>query len=164
MRETLLLDLKDVPVDEFLLGYFEPGHSFKGKQVPLSSDDELNKMYFEHHKRRSINLWVKSKPQVGTRSKRPRCVFDLEGGPTKILGEGGSTKRSSEGGPTKRSSVYDSQLKRMDELEEILDKLKYKHKENLYTPEQFHCWANLIQMNKHTSYECPPNKPTVSVQ
>ncbi len=33
-----VLDLKDVPVDEFLLGYFEPGHSF---QVPLSSDDEL---------------------------------------------------------------------------------------------------------------------------
>ncbi len=75
-------------------------------------------------------MWVKSKPQVGTRSKRPRCSSDdLEGGPTKRLGEGGSTKRSSEG---ERSSVYDSQLKRMDELEEILDKLKYKHKENLY--------------------------------
>lgn len=38
--------------------------------------------------------------------------------------------------PAKKSGVYDSHLQKMDELEEILDKLKSKHKESKHTPEQ----------------------------
>lgn len=138
MRDTLLSDLKDHLTDvQYLLGYFEPGHSFKGKQMPLTSNEELINMYSVHRNRRSVHLWVKPQQCL---SKRPRSDD------TEIRA-------------AKRSSSYDSHLQKMDDLEEILDKLKSKHKESKYTPEQLHCWANLIQMKKHDSYAAPPNKP-----
>lgn len=143
MRKTLLSDLKDHNIaDGFILGYFEPGHSFKGKQLPLTSDEDLSKMYFEHHKRRSINLWIKS-AQVVRQTKRLRCNSD---------------DPFDDSRPAKKG-VYSSHLQKMDELEEILDKLASKHHESKFTPEQLHCWANLIQMKKHSSYEFPPDKP-----
>ena len=41
---ALLADLKDhLASKEFTLGYFVPGHSFKGKQIPLIGDEELSK-------------------------------------------------------------------------------------------------------------------------
>ena len=141
MREALLLDFKDhITNNSFQMGYFEPGHSFKGKQLPLTSDNELSEMYFEHHKRKSIRLWVK---EAQTRqTKRPRSDTSDEATPAK-----------------KRSSVYDSHLEKMDKVEQILDKLKSKHENNKWTIEQLHCWANMIQMNRHHSYDVPPNKP-----
>lgn len=45
----------------------------------------------------------------------------------------------------------------MREVEEIEDDLRSKH-EGKFTEEQIRMWAHLIQMNKHTSYEEPPNK------
>ncbi len=44
------------------------------------------------------------------------------------------------------------------EVWEILKKLKGKH-ETTYSPEQLHTWANLIQMKKHSSLDCPINYP-----
>ena len=117
--------------DQFLIGYFEPGHSFKGKQLPLTNDEELKNMYVDHYKRRAINLWVKPKQK-----KRPRDLDDADNSR-----------------PAKRSSTYESHLEKMDDLENILEKL---NKESNYTPEQLHCWANLMQMKKHDSYEDPP--------
>ena len=98
-------------------------------------------MYTEHRKRKAINLWVKL--QVNMKTK-----------PTKRL-----PGNSDDAPPAKWSSMYDSHLQKMSELEEILDKLKFKHKESKYTPEQFHCWANLIQIKKHDLYEAHQNKP-----
>ena len=143
MRDTLSCELESDHMcnDNFLLGYFFTGHSFKGKQLPLSSDDQLNEMYAEHHNRKSINLWVKS--QV-SKAKRPRN--DSE--------NGSDTAR-----PAKRSNVYDSHLEKMVKLEEILERLKTKYQGSKYTPEQLHCWANLIQLKKHDSYEVAPDKP-----
>ena len=43
-------------------------------------------------------------------------------------------------------------------IEEIYEELQEAHMDD-YTPEQLRAWAHLIQMNKHDSYEEPPNKP-----
>ena len=140
MKKTLVEDLKaHISSKEFTIGYFTPGHSFKGKQVPITSDDDLLKMYSEHRTRRGINLWVKL--QGTTQAKRPRSQSG------DAVDNGPAPKRS------------DSTLQRTTDLEEILDQLKSKHQGSHYTPEQLHCWANLIQMKKHDSFDAPPDKP-----
>ena len=45
----------------------------------------------------------------------------------------------------------------MTEVEGIEAKLKEKHSAS-YSGEQFRAWAHLIQMEKHDSYEVPPDK------
>ena len=57
-----------------------------------------------------------------------------------------------------RTTKYELHQKKMDELEDIYDKLQDNHQE-LYTAEQLRAWAHLIQMKKHDSYEEAPNKP-----
>ena len=63
---------------------------------------------------------------------------------------------SDEGSSQKRSR-YSKQIDKMREVEEIEDDLRSEH-EGAYSEEQIRMWAHLIQMNKHTSYEEPPNK------
>ena len=60
-------------------------------------------------------------------------------------------------GSSQKRSRYSKQIDKMREVEEIEDDLRSKH-EGKYTEEQIRMWAHLIQMNKHTSYEEPPNK------
>ena len=55
--------------------------------------------------------------------------------------------------------MSDARLQKMDELKEIIDKIQAKNQGSKYTPEQLHCWANLIHMKKHDAYDNPPNKP-----
>ena len=45
----------------------------------------------------------------------------------------------------------------MTVVDEICDKLSAKHGDK-YTLEQYWCSANLIQFQKHYSYDSPPNK------
>ena len=45
----------------------------------------------------------------------------------------------------------------MTVVDEICDELSAKHGDK-YTPEQYRCWANLIQLQKHDSYDSPPKK------
>lgn len=50
----------------------------------------------------------------------------------------------------------------MDELQNIVEKLKEKHKEGKYSyfsTTQFHCWKSTIQLGYDDSYEHPTNKP-----
>ncbi len=87
---------------QFALGYFAPGHSFKGKQIPLIGDEELSKMYDEHRRRRGINLWIKL-----SRAKRPLSYDD-----------------TSDNGPVpKRSNVSDAKI------DELKDKIQAKNQE-----------------------------------
>lgn len=127
---------------EFQVGYLTPGHGFKGKQLFLSTDDDLTQMYSEHHGRRSINLWLKLYPKKHKRQKDS------------------STEPAAP--QAKRSKSCESHLEKMDELQKIVDILKDKHKEGKYShlsSAQFHCWGNTIQLGHHDSYEHPPNKP-----
>ena len=44
------------------------------------------------------------------------------------------------------------------------DKLSAKHGgKGKYTPKQYQCWANLIQLQKHNSYDSPPNKHSLQI-
>ena len=48
--------------------------------------------------------------------------------------------------------------KRMEEVNDIMDKLKEKHK-TVFSVEKLSAWAHMIHMGKHQSYENPPNLP-----
>lgn len=105
------------------------------KQIVLASDDDLKEMYLKYEGKKSIKVWLKL-----------------------------NSKRSSTGGdpPQAKRSRTESHLEKMDELQEIVAKLKEKHKSGKYSKfskAQFHCWGNTIQLGHHDSYEDPPNKP-----
>ena len=127
-----LPELMDIQV-----GYIVPGHGLRGKQEWLCEDSDLNEMYAHYGGKRDVLLWCFPKASVSVQSRK--------------RGRTQSPK------PTK-SSPYDSQREKDFEVQEILKKLKGKH-ETTYSPEQLHTWANLIQMKKHLSLDCPPNYP-----
>ena len=47
---------------------------------------------------------------------------------------------------------------RMQQVEDIVDKLHEKHGKN-YSVERLNAWAHMINMGKHNSYDMPPNLP-----
>ena len=136
MRDELFDKFEKLLINhDFLFGYLSPGRGVKGKQYSSTADDELTTMYTEYDGRKSVNLWIK----VQVKEKKRSHSSSTDDAP-----------------PSKRSGRFDAQMKRMDDIQEIIEKLKEKHSNDKYTPEQLHCWANLIQMKKHSSYESPP--------
>ena len=119
-------------------GYIIPGHGKKGKQIEIMIDDELQEMYSKYKRGMEILLWMK---QIVSR-KRSRTPTELE---------------SSSSGRKARRSNYDGHLDKVAEVDQISEELSDKHGKK-YTPEQYRCWANLIQLQKHDSYEMPPKK------
>ena len=59
---------------------------------------------------------------------------------------------------TKRSKSLQSNEKKVCEAKEVLEELRQKHA-GKYNHEQLHGWAQLIQMEKHSSLEEPPDFP-----
>ena len=53
---------------------------------------------------------------------------------------------------------HESHMDKMAEVECIEEKLWEKH-EGLHSEEQIRCWAHLLQMKKHMSFDVAPNKP-----
>ena len=117
-------------------GYIEPGHGVKGKQRWLMSDEDVVDMYTIHDGKKEILLWCYSQDS----SKRPR-----------------SPDNADEGSTSQKRSRYNKQVDKMREVDEIEDDLRSKN-EGKYSEEQIRMWAHLIQMNKHSSLEEPPNK------
>ena len=117
-------------------GYIEPGRGVKGKQRWLLSDEDVADMYTLHNGKKEILLWCYS-AQEGC--KRPHPA------------------ESDECSSSQKRSRYNKQIDKMREVEEIEDDLRSKHG-GKFTEEQIRMWAHLIQMNKHASYEEPPNK------
>ena len=150
-RETFkhVQELKDCILDsckeyieskkELHFDYIVPGHGKKGKQIEVNVDSDLQEMYQRYTRGTEIVLWMK---QTASR-KRPRTPAESE-------------ESTSAGRKSKRSSC-NRHLEIVAEVDEIYDKLSDKHGEK-YTCEQYRCWANLIQLQKHDSYETPPKK------
>ena len=138
LKESILSSCKHYIEEdkELQFGYIEPGHGKNGKQFELTSSGDLKEMYERYKKKRDILLWMKHS------RKRPRSESDNP--------PGGSSRKSN------RSS-YEGQLNKMAQVDEIIDKLVKKHKET-YTQEQYRVWALLLQMGKHDSYDCAPDK------
>ena len=143
--ETLKTDIckqfsDEFPEGEIELGFIQPGHSFKGKQKWLCSNECLKEMYEEYNGRKEIILWCYAK-----------------------VSKTNSRKRSGESPPstgksTKVSKGYASQQEKMIKAQETVDELRKKHG-GKYSEEKLHTWANLIQMKKHSSLEEPPDYP-----
>ena len=115
-------------------GYIEPGHGSKGKRHWLTSENDLTEMYNIYNGKKEILLWC---------SKEKHTDEPDTGGEP-------SNKRA--------KTSHEGHVDKMAEVETIEDKLREKH-EGVYTEEQLRCWAHLIQMKKHTSYDVAPNKP-----
>lgn len=104
-------------------------------------------MYTVYCGKKSINMWLKSKPVTKTVTKKHQSsnVDDIP--------------------PAKRSCTEvhtEAHMEKMDKLQQICKELKEKHNEGQYShlsDAQFHCWGNSIQLGSHKSYEHPPNKP-----
>jgi len=115
-------------------GYIEPGHGSKGKRRWLTSGNDLTEMYNIYNGRKEILLWC---------SKEKRTdEADTEGEPSNKCAK----------------TSHEDHMDKMAEVEKIEKKLRDKH-EGVYTEKQLRCWAHLIQMKKHASYEVAPNKP-----
>ncbi len=119
-------------------GYVLPGHGFRGKHRSLENEDDLVTMYSEYKNRKTITLWMK----IITRTKRKR-----------------DSSNNRESSPKPKRSSYDSHLNKVSEVEEIVEKLQKKH-ENKHTSEQYRAWAHMLQMQKHTLCDNPPDKPS----
>lgn len=106
------------------MGYVEPGHGYKVKQCWLRSDEDLQEMYSTYSGKKEILMWCYL---PGKQSKRPQPVDQ------------------SAATSAKHSRVVESNMKIVSEVQEIVAKLQSKHG-TIYTPEQYHEWAQLIQM------------------
>lgn len=124
---------------ELSLGYVEPGHGYKGRQQWIHSDDDLHDMYQTYKKKKEILLW---------------CYLPRE----KDCAKRGRTQDGDDHSKSKRTRCAESNEAKMKDVSEIITSLRSKHG-NLFTPEQFHAWAQMIQIGKHESREEPPNYP-----
>lgn len=122
------------------IGYIEPGHGWKGKQLWLNNDDDIEDLYRACQKMKTILLWcylpdITQKKHALTSKCRPP-----------------GSKSS------KRAKCVENNGNKADEAKDVLEELRAKHGEK-YTAEQLHAWAEMIQIKKHTSYDNPPNYP-----
>ncbi len=153
--------------DGYCFGFVIPGHGVKGKQHSIEHDEDVGEMYRQYHGRKEIVLWVKlltasQRKQKSSTSCRKRLSMagtsgndsDGESLPSKR-----SKKSNSESGQ-KCGPNYGNHLKKMTEVDSIVEELEGLHGESgKYTPEQFRVWAYMLQTGKHVSYESPPVKP-----
>ena len=127
------------------VGYIQWGHSCKGKQHWIVSKRDIEEMYKDHKGAREILLWCYSKDDndVTLLSKRPWV------------------SASSASSFASKTSQAESIAQKLTEVDEIDSGLSEKHSK-MYTAEQIRAWAHLIHMNKHDSYDVPPNKPILT--
>ena len=93
-----------------------------------------------HKSRREILLWCyKDTGDCQSSTESQRCK-----------------KRSSPGDSGESKPKRDSCAKNIQEVEDIIKAL-FKIHGSTYCTEKLSAWAHLIQMNKHPSYESPPN-------
>ena len=143
--------------DDFSFGYIQPGHGSKGRQQPVVEDRDLAMMYDVYKKKRQVLLWLKvTKCKQKKRPSNNDVECQQVAKQLRTQAENvGSGKIPIGGG----KSNHDGHLKKMSEVELIVDQLEEIHSNSQYTPEQIRAWAHLIQMKKHDSYNDPPKKP-----
>ena len=124
---------------ELEFGYIAPGHGARGQQRWIADDIDLQDMYAEYRGKKEITLWFFINKDVAKGKKRAHSP-----------GGGGPSKK-----PSHQSDVHKA---KMEEVEEILKKLKQKHTGS-FSEEKIRAWAHLIQMKKHASYDNPPDMP-----
>ena len=131
-------------VEPLQVGYIVPGHGLKGKQEWINEDSDLKSMYDVYSKRKNcdIILWC-------------QCVTEES-----TIAPKQSQKRShtTEGTASTSTSKRVAGLEKIAQIQEIVSQLQEKHGTN-YSVEKLNCWAHLILMKKHASYDVPPEYP-----
>ena len=130
--DDLRAELQSIDVATKDIGYIEPGHGAKGKQVWLGSQEELDEMYMLLDKKikREILLWCY--PLTTTSRKRPLSPSNSDSNST-------GTKRN-------------ASSQKLHEIEKIVKELQEKHASH-YSIEKLNAWAHLLHIGKHDSYE-----------
>ena len=103
----------------------------KGKQVVLTTAEDIKTMYATHKKSKRFNFWFKCKPK--------------------------SSKRSADSQPADppQSKRQASLLTMMNEVDTIVQQLKQKHGTK-YKDAQYNCWAHMYHTHKHPSLDEAP--------
>ena len=163
--------------DKFHFGYIIPGHGVKGKQQTVESSDDISEMYDQYRGRKEIIIWIKvisthatsQRKQPGSKSRKYSTnmsamddddddddddITEPQIKRKKSSGDGGALSTV----PKVRGSNYTNHLKKMSEVECIIDDLEKRHESGKYSAEQIRVWAHMIQMGKHDSYDNPPSK------
>ena len=137
LKEQLIENFNDLITDPYKLefGYIGPGHGSRGKQNWITADEDVEDMYEEYNSkhRKDIMLWFYAGDTTSHKS----------------------TKQKRSRSPLKKHSNYQAKL---EKVELILGRLKEKHAAT-YSEERLRAWAHLIEMEKHSSYDEPPNTP-----
>ena len=132
------------------------GHSARGKQHWLTTDEDLTDMYDHYSGRVEILLWTYSPQNTAASSASATTTVRGKKRPHSKVPRTQSPDRPATKAP--RTTKYELHQKKMDELEVIYETLQDNHQE-FDTAEQLRAWAHLIQMKKHQSYDEPPDKP-----
>ena len=127
-------ELRSEGASHLNVGYIEPGHGYKRKQRWINGDDDLHEMYSIYSGKNEILLW---------------CF--LPGKPSK-------RHHPYESSSNANSRCNDSTFKKISEVQDVVVMLQSKCGAK-FKVEQYHAWAQLIQIGRHTSHEEPPNFP-----
>ena len=123
-----------------VIGYIEPGHGHKGKLHELCTDEDLCEMYAIHKRKREVLLW---------------CYGDVcEQSSISIPRKRAQTADATPAQSAKRQAI----AKNINEVEDIIKQLKEKHGD-AYSVEKLNCWAHMLNVGKHHSYDEPPDYP-----
>ncbi len=136
--------------DGVQFGYLIPGHGLKGKQQLVDSDADVATMYNSYKKKTPIIVWAR----VTAHARKRLSTSDVNAvvPPKKKKPEEDKNKPA-------RHSSYQNHLLKMAEVDSIVDELEIKHTSGKFSPAQLRAWAHMIQLNKHVSYDEPPDKP-----
>ncbi len=127
--------------------YILPGHGFKGKRLLIGCDEDLQKLY-EQSKRKRIMISLDCGIDDTPPPKRVRrALLDQ---PSDASDNVPATVSK-----TKKQSKSEAKMSR---VQDIVERLKEKHGSN-YSIEKLNCWAHMLDMEKHRSYDEPPNLP-----
>lgn len=129
------------PIEDDTMGYIEPGHGQRGKIRDLCDDDDLSEMYALFKRQHSnVLLW---------------CYNGNIGEPSTVQTRKRTVQTTSDLAP---SSKLQAIAKSISEVEYIIKKLKEKHGDT-YSVEKLNCWAHMLNVGKHSSYDEPPDFP-----
>ena len=140
LRAYLATQLEEDVVD---IGYIEPGHGMKGRQVWLLESDDLISMYTLFKNKKEIILWCHIQ----------KCQADGSADVEKQARKK-SASDSDQAPPSKRGTC----AQKLSAVEEIVKKLKDRHG-TTYSVEKLNVWAHMLHIERHDSYEVPPNVP-----
>ena len=140
--------------DEFQCGYIQRGHGQKGKQFLISGDSEITEMYAVYQGKQDIMLWMKVK-SGNPRKRKQSSIAGEQAGSSKectssdiedITPPPKQQKTTNSGSTVKGGTQYQKHLKKMSEVEVIIEYLEEKHSDGKYSAEQIRVWAHMLHM------------------